>query len=75
MSLDMKGMVIIAVAAVGIAAGAYTLGTKQGKQATDDKGSAVEAASSQPVSPTTPVVANGVLFIANRTHVFAIAAE
>ena len=24
---------------------------------------------------STPVVANGVLFIANRTHVFAIAAE
>lgn len=32
MSLDMKGAAILAVAAVGIAAGAYTLGTKQGQK-------------------------------------------
>ncbi len=32
MNLDIKGAAILAVAAAGIAAGAYTLGTKQGQQ-------------------------------------------
>ena len=56
MSLDMKGTAIIAVAAVGIAAGAYTLGTKQGKQAADDKDSTVAAVSTPAAAPATPAV-------------------
>ncbi len=50
MSLDMKGTAIIAVAAVGIAAGAYTLGTKQGQQ-----GDGTAPAPNVAVPATTPV--------------------
>lgn len=57
MNLGMKGTAIIAV--VGIAAGAYTLGTRQGQQVEGDKGTAVapvttEVASVAPATAPTP---------------------
>lgn len=58
MSLDMKGATILAVAAIGIAAGSYTLGTKQA--ANTDKTLATPAAPASTVSATTaPGIAPG----------------
>ncbi|MCW8918117.1 MAG: regulator [Gammaproteobacteria bacterium] len=53
MSIDMKGAAILAVAAIGIAAGAYTLGSRQGQKT---EGSPVAAAP----APSAPVVAPAV---------------
>jgi ligand-binding sensor domain-containing protein len=54
MSLDMKGAAILAVAAIGIAAGSYTLGTKQAHK--DEATPAVAVATPGTVTPSVPAV-------------------
>jgi ligand-binding sensor domain-containing protein len=52
MSLDMKGTAILAVAAIGIAAGSYTLGTRQGHKGEGEPAAAVATPST--ISATAP---------------------